>query len=506
VALKRFLLEEVHPCGSIYHRLRDDHDLPRVLADLACEEGPLADGARRELFGAVWVAWTPGWGAFYDSGWQPGVDSIEQPRIEKQLARVVRAWLESDLRARGVRLEEEVLRAFSQGGNSLGTTLEDRYDAQKLAEVWRAVRRSEPVLAVARPWLIEKLERPGLVGRQALKLLCRVGEHGPEVKAAYLRVLGELLEPRLLDESRLEVVPCLSVHDDETLAMLTRVFEKTKQKELLRFALAAGGCLSSSEEGGLGRAFAEYLDREHVDYWAFLYTLGYPGPCPILEDDGIDARVDKLSINARFRRARGEEPAEESAALGALLEAGFPENGSSPGDWFNRAIWAVDELDLDPERFPEWGIAALLDYWNEFGLHQDSIGRALARMELSRRQQAALCHVDVDVLCGDWPELFARQGVAGFERIVDLRRDAYLWVGNLPAVLRVTRPSALDVEYLRLALTQGGARDRELALEVITEFVSLDVPVLREAALRRLTDCDDGVRTAAARAREARGW
>lgn len=507
-ALKRFAVDVLRPGSSFSHWLRDDRDLPRVLADLACEGGALADAARRELFEAAGLGWWPVGTFPVDYGWRIGVDSLDRPLIEEQVARAVRALLATDLRARGVPLDEGVLRAFSRKGNSVGTTLEDRYDAQKLLEIWEAVRRSEPVLAVARPWLIEKLERPGLVGRKALRLLCRVGEHGPEVKTAYLRVLGELLEPRLLDEAGLEFVPCLSAHDDETLAMLTRVFEKTKHVELLGDALAAGGFLESSEDGGLGRAFAEYLDRERVDRWWLLYAVGYPGPCEILEDDDVEVRVGKLSINARYRRSCGEEQVEESAALWALLEAGDPGMDSVQGGWFDCAIQAVDELDLESERLAEWGIAALLDYGNEFGLHQDAIGDVLARRQLTRRQQAELCHVDVDYFLADhdWSELFARQGEAAIERIVDVRRDAYLRPGRLCDVLRITRPSALDVEYLRLALTQGLSRDRELALEILADFASLDTPTLREATLRCLTDCDDGVRAAAARAREARGW
>ncbi len=238
VAVKAFLLDEVGLRSLAWQGIQDEHALPPVLAELALE-GPLAESARRELFALCRVETGRYTLATFDvKSTRVGVFSMERPFVEEQLARVVRAYLEADPRERGVRLTEGILRCFATGGDSVGPTLADRYDAQRQYEIRQPVRKSELVLAAARPWLIETLDRPGPVGREALRLLCLAGEHGPEVRAAYRRALDGM---ERFDEETLDAVPCLGQHDAETLASFTRVFERTERKNLLYCQIVAGG-------------------------------------------------------------------------------------------------------------------------------------------------------------------------------------------------------------------------------------------------------------------------
>lgn len=503
VAVKAFLLDEVGLRAMAWQRIQDERALPPVLAELALE-GPLAESARRELFALCDVE-TPRYalGDFDVRSTRAGVISMERPFIEKLLARVVRAYLEADPRERGVRLTEGILRCFAVGGNSVGPTLADRYDAQRLFEIRQAVHRSELVLAAARPWLIETLDRPGLVGREALRLLCLAGEHGPEVRAAYRRALDGM---ERFDEETLDAMPCLGQHDAETLASLKRVFERAERKDLLYCQIVAGGLLDTSREDGIARTLVDYAERSGVNLWCWLHHDGYEGTCTLRPEDEKVTRVDKLILNASSKASRGEEVSQELAGLWKILEDGYHEQGLSSFGWYERAIWEVGKLDPDEARFADWGIALMLDFWKTWDYHTLAVADILAKRELTRRQQAALCHADVTVLDDDWGSFFASQGEAAIERVVDVRRRAYLGrMKDLRNVLKITRMSTLDESVLLQGLEQGAARDRELGLEIIGEL-DLDTPALREAALARTGDCDDDVRAAAKALRDARGW
>jgi hypothetical protein len=479
---KRFVLADIGVRPMKAYRRRTVAELPLELARLVVEGGELADLAWRQLSALCDVPCGSPW----DEQAVQGLDESwvhiwkELPPLEDPL--LVGPFIEA-LRAR-------IERSKARGP----LTLRDLADGVAAALMCPAAR------AVVLPELHALTDRED-ARLDALRALCHLGAGGPRIEALYLRCLAGWKDPRA---GSLERLPCLEHHSPETLAALERFIASRGQWPPFR-TLEAGGLLGG-DPGPLALAYAEHLQESGTSLWDSLYEAGYRGPAPLDgEDDPLDY-VAKLGITIRARQRAGEPVEQQARALWEVLQGGFHESGTSAVDFYSTAIRMTDELGLSSPAFHDYCLTLLLDRWKTFGYHQLAAAHVLWNVELSPRQRAILCHMDVDVLCDDWDELLGRQGRAAIERVTDVRAGVYCGsVRGLRDVLRITRLSQLDERYLLGALGRGSFGAREAALEVVREG-AVDFPAVRAAVRRRETDCDAFVRSAARALVEARSW
>jgi len=501
IAVKGFLLDRVGLRSLSRREIRDERALPAVLVELA-RGGPLAASARRELFRIGEVSGEPMEGLFDESCSHLWRRPLERPVLEDHLATAVRDLLASD---ESLEVSDRLaawVRAREDGGEPSAEIL---LDMQKLCFIQRAVQRSERVLEAARPWLLEALERPGIIGREALRLLCHAGESGPPVREAYRRRLEamERFEPEDLVE-----VPCLVEHDAQTLESLLRVLRRARRKECLHEQIASGGLLDVNRDDGIARVYAAYLDRAGVDEWYEMWEDGYNGRCTISPIDSRMTRVCKLGIDARRKRALGQSVAWETAKLWDVLECGYHRSGAAPTNYYSEAMYIIHELDLDAERFLEWGIW-FLSHPRNLGFpsyHCAAVAKVLERMGLSEEQQTALTWTFADVPIEQRGRALELHEMTGIERVVDLRHRLYRGdMSVVPSIQQYSRLSPLDEWCLTEALRFGAARDREEVLVLIRDL-GLSFPGLDEAVRRCAGDCDDRVRLQARELCALRGW
>jgi len=486
--LRRFVLERLVPRSTYDRRPAREPRLRAALLDLTAG-GPLADGARAELATLVGAAPAGRVRPFDEAHLHRRSLGLVAPEDDELRARLVAEWIEAEGPAPSIDSELELL-----------------------GRLTFSVLGAPQTLEVARPWLEARLERPGRVGEEALRALCHAGESGSRVRAAYVAHV-EFLQPDRdeVDPPRKlrERVPCLRQHDDRTAEALAALVRRCESPmELLPAMEAAGWITDPAPPLAFEFFVAQAAVTDPEALWGALDFRGYAGPCELLVTDSAWTRVATLGIRARGELRRGRDARAEAAELWTILERGNPKTGGSPNDFHMRAMRLVCELDLDPERFTDYALGLLMSESESYlSYPRTTAVRLLAGMDLDRRQQGLLCRMRTGPLPVDgWQELLASQGRASVERAVDLRRDLYAGRPRaLQALLRVTKPSALDRRYLLDQLEHGTAVQRREALEMVRNF-ELDAPEIAAGVRARRADGDPRVRELAADLCRRREW
>jgi len=235
---------------------------------------------------------------------------------------------------------------------------------------------------------------------------------------------------------------------------------------------------------------------------------GYDGPCLIRPEDSKLARTCKLGIEARRKRRLGLGVDRETAELWKVLERGYPENGAAPTNYYSEAMHVIEELDLDEERFLDWGtwFISRPDRAPYHSYNCCAAEKVLERLGVSVEQQQALTRMFAPVPPGHGRRALELAERTGIERVVDGRLRMYRGdLSQVRGIRRCTRLSALDRWYLSEVLWRGWARDREKVLGLVEEL-DLAGPELEDAVRRCAGDCDDRVRVLAREVCDRRGW
>jgi hypothetical protein len=158
----------------------------------------------------------------------------------------------------------------------------------------------------------------------------------------------------------------------------------------------------------------------------------------------------------------------------------------------------VAEFDLQTPEFVAWGIERMGS--RAFDDEKGAIARALLDVPLSRSEQAALCRVRPlfvgTLFFAPFAELLARQGDASLEAVGRLRDEMAASDDPLPVldcILRITRPTADELDLLHRALRYGASADRLAALEMLARG-GFDTSGFREDVERLRGDCVARVR------------
>ncbi|MBI4881679.1 MAG: hypothetical protein HY812_18760 [Planctomycetes bacterium] len=392
----------------------------------------------------------------------------------------------------------------------LGAARQDAvaFDPQDAWLFFEPGRRDESVRKEVIAGLLPFLDRDG---DDVLRVLCALGAEQPAVRECYLRVLEGWSD---FSADGIERVPCLKHHDEETLAALTAVFERTEEKWPFLWATAAAGLLDDPESE-VGQRTLAALDQLPPERWHDVYMMGC---CLVPEvhptDDPI-VQVNKLALAIRTQQQRGEDAQEHIAKLLALLSQNDePPGWCGPWDEFVVGPIRVAELGIATPEFLDWAVDFLLD---DMSYHRDYVANMVAHFPLNRRQQAILCQAD-HYFGGiaDYVPALAAQGQASLERVGRIRElmqadfpgpfdcTRRIDFDILEAVLDITRPTAAERGILARAITGGIAKDRARALAMVAEH-GLDAPEIVAAVTEALQDCDATVRRAAQGALRALG-
>ncbi|MBI4879342.1 MAG: hypothetical protein HY812_06735 [Planctomycetes bacterium] len=382
----------------------------------------------------------------------------------------------------------------------------DRLTDEQLSTVGRMALHDERLRVAVVPVLRLVMQADGPLSHQALCLLCHLDESDAEIRRRY----ADFARTFHYSADSVVEVPCLQRHDDETLSLLEELYRKLPTRETA-FPLGAAALLDTETSW-----MAREIVKQHCTEvpWAWLWLEACPVRAVWLPrpDDDNSTKAFLLGLTIRTLRERGQDFSSELERLLDILRGGYlSAGGGGWGDYWLRALWNLEALDLDSPEIRGILIEILIND-ESFSEQQATAARILARRTLTRREQAMICHLEAIMPTRALDQLLAAQGEASIEVAGRMRTKAWLpgnaehWsVFGLDDVLAITRPSPNDVALLVAAMRWGTCSERRFAVRMVEEH-GVDCPEVRRAVFERREDCDREVAGVAVRLATDLGW
>jgi hypothetical protein len=464
-----------------------------ALEALAEGKGELAQLAREAWNGAV--------------GWNPLGNRDDEDRDWSLHAFHLRRSPRND---RSPSAQESLDRVF--GGRLERAIERGELTRELLVDVHAVALGSDPLAKRCERLLDPVLDRDDEVGLEALRLLCHLRLATPHARQRYLERMRAWDR---FDAAGLELVPCWPAHDAETLEAFARVVRKAKDAhDLYQRFLFAG--LKDTAREPLVQVLLDGSARGAL-HWAI--RDGFRGIVAVDETALPEVQINAIALNIATRRERGEDTARDEEAFARVL--GRPYDRDGAGGYSDYVQWGFFHARSLQLRSPEVVELALRYAGNtgtsdwDFSTHTDAAIAYLDTAVLGLEDEVRVARMLPYHPPGPrWRGIDIVQPVDGgittrktAIELVPAMRCA-LYAGNVRALadlLRVTRISERDEDYLLAVLDRGEAGARHWALGLVEEH-ALASERLAAAVRHACADLDDAVASAATKLRAARGW